>query len=59
MSTKYFVILWLLMKYVTSGPMDCGVSIRGDNDDILNLRGSRNLGKIIGQFLAHSPTFRC
>ena len=25
----------------------------------LNLRGSRNLGKITGQFLAHSYTFRC
>ena len=25
----------------------------------LNLRGSRNLGKITGQFLAHSFTFRC
>ena len=25
----------------------------------LNLRGSRNLGKITGQFLAHSSTFRC
>ena len=25
----------------------------------LNLLGSRNLGKIIGQFLAHSYTFRC
>ena len=25
----------------------------------LNLRGSRNLGKIIGKFLAHSSTFRC
>ena len=25
----------------------------------LDLRGSRNLGKITGQFLAHSSTFRC
>ena len=25
----------------------------------LNSRGSRNLGKITGQFLAHSSTFRC
>ena len=25
----------------------------------LNLSGSRNLGKITGQFLAHSSTFRC
>ena len=25
----------------------------------LNLRGSRNLGKITGNFLAHSSTFRC
>ena len=25
----------------------------------LNLRGSRNLGKITRQFLAHSSTFRC
>ena len=25
----------------------------------LNLRGSRNLGKITGRFLAHSSTFRC
>ena len=25
----------------------------------LNLRGSRNLGKITGQLLAHSSTFRC
>ena len=25
----------------------------------LNLRGSRNLGKITGQFLAHNSTFRC
>ena len=25
----------------------------------LNLHGSRNLGKITGQFLAHSSTFRC
>ena len=25
----------------------------------LNLRGSRNLSKITGQFLAHSSTFRC
>ena len=25
----------------------------------LHLRGSRNLGKITGQFLAHSSTFRC
>ena len=25
----------------------------------LNLRGIRNLGKITGQFLAHSSTFRC
>ena len=25
----------------------------------LNLGGSRNLGKITGQFLAHSSTFRC
>ena len=25
----------------------------------LNLRGSRNLGKITGQFLVHSSTFRC
>ena len=25
----------------------------------LNLRGSLNLGKIIGNFLAHSSTFRC
>ena len=24
-----------------------------------NLRGSRNLGKFTGQFLAHSSTFRC
>jgi len=25
----------------------------------LNLRGSRNLRKITGNFLAHSSTFRC
>ena len=25
----------------------------------LNLRGNRNLGKITGQFFAHSSTFRC
>ena len=25
----------------------------------LNLRGNRNLGKITGQFLAHSCTYRC
>jgi len=25
----------------------------------LNLGGSRNLGKITGQFLDHSSTFRC